>query len=102
VTAERWILRGVEIEPCDELELLDQLPPAREDPAAVWLAWHERHIVCWERIAVEHAHLAANSAYLTRCHGRKILELHADPGSRTARRGYWDLVPKLTDCPNRT
>jgi len=102
MTTERRAQRGVEIEPCDELELLDLLPPEREDPAAVWLAWHERHVVCWERIAVEHPLLAGNSAYLTSCHGRKIRELHADPGSRKARRGYWDQGPKLTDCPNRT
>ena len=95
------MLRGAEIEPCDELELLDQLPPEREDPAVVWLAWHERHVVCWERIAVEHPFLADRAAYLTQCHERKILELSANPESRRARRGYWDLVPKVTDWPTR-
>ena len=98
MTAERQ--RCVDIEPCDELELLDRLPPELEDPAAVWLTWHEQHILCWARIAVEHPLLAGKSAYLVWCHRRKILELHADPGSRSARRGYWDLGPKLTDWPN--
>ena len=44
MTTERWMPPGVDIEPCDELELLDQLPPGPEDSARVWLAWHERHV----------------------------------------------------------
>jgi hypothetical protein len=88
---------AVELSPADELDLLDRMPPEKEDPASVWLEWHERHVTCWERIAAEAPYLADNAAYMIDGHWRDIKELLADPASRRARRGYWDLWPKITD-----
>ena len=87
----------VELDPADELELLNSMPPQVLDPASVWLAWHERHVVCWEQIAAEHSFMADNAAYMADGHRRDIKELLADPASPRARRGYWDLMPKITE-----
>jgi len=95
--------RCVEIEPCDELDLLNVLRPERDEPASVWVAWHERHVACWEQIAALAPFLADNAAYMVRGHRREIEELLADPHSRKARRGYWDLIPRLTEYwPDKT
>jgi hypothetical protein len=88
---------AVELHPADELDLLDRMPPEKKDSASVWLAWHERHITCWEWIAAEHPYLADNAAYMIDGHWRDINELLADPASRRARRGYWDLWPKMIE-----
>jgi hypothetical protein len=91
-----------ELAPADELELLLWMPPEVEDPASVWLAWHKRHIRCWDRIADEHPWLADTAMYMANGHVRCVNALLADPDSRRARHGYWDLGPKLTDSPKLT
>jgi hypothetical protein len=96
MTAEQ-VPPAVELEPAKELDSLDRRPPAVEDSASVWLVWHERHIRCWDRIAAEYPFLADNAAYMVDGHRRDIKELLADPTSRRARHGYWDLWPKATD-----
>jgi hypothetical protein len=96
MTAERRRGREVEIEPCEELELLALRPPKRADSAEVWLAWHERHIACWERIAREHSFMTDNATYMAEGHRRKVTALRADPDDESARRGYWDLGRTLT------
>ena len=98
MTAERQC--HVEIEPCDELDLLNSLPPEPEDPAQVWLAWHKRHIRCWDRIADEHPWLEDTAMYMANGHVRDVEALLADQASRRARHGYWDLGPKVTEWPN--
>jgi hypothetical protein len=90
MTAEQ-VQPVIELEPADELELLNWLAPEVEDSASVWLAWHKRHIRCWDRIADEHPWLEDTAMYMANGHVRDVEALVADPASPWARRGYWDL-----------
>jgi hypothetical protein len=86
----------VEIAPADELELLNRMPPCVEEPASVWLAWHERHMTCWERIAESHPFMEDAATYMIDGHRLDVARLLIDPDSRRARHGYWDLWPGMT------
>lgn len=96
MTAEQvWPV--IELEPVDELDLLDRMPPEVEDSASAWLAWHELHIKCWERIAAEHPLLADAATYMANSHGRDVQRLLVDPANRRARHGYWGWWPTMID-----
>jgi len=71
MTAEQvWPV--IELEPVDELDLLD-------------------------RIAAEHPLLADAATYMANSHGRDVQRLLVDPANRRARHGYWGWWPTMID-----
>ena len=101
MTVDRSVME-VGIDPADELELLGRMPPGREESVGVWLEWHGRHAACWARIGARHPSYADTAVFMAEGHWRDMMALVADPDSRSARRGYWDLGPKITDLTNAT
>jgi len=78
-------------DPAVEIHELRWTPPHVNDPVEVWQFWHERHIACWEWLAVRDATMYAwHLKEIGGEHEKALKELIDDPVNG-GRQGYWSL-----------